>query len=292
MSPVAIVTDSCASIPQKLLQRLNIHWVPYYIHRGSEVLLDMVTAKPKEFYRWLADAEVLPKTATPGPGDYLKMYEGLIKEGIKEIVSIHMTSKGSGAFQAAKTAAQIIREKYPRVQLEVIDTLNVSLCHGWMVIEAAREALQGASFQTVVQTVQEIIPRAHMLQTAHTLKYLHMGGRIGKAKHLVGKLLNIKPIISMKDGVIVALGQARTIRRAYQKIVELIEEAVGSEGEIKIAYVHAAAQQEAEKLKKMVEERVAVVESLIAELSPALGVHSGPGTVGVCFYQLGEGVLP
>jgi DegV family protein with EDD domain len=110
-----------------------------------------------------------------------------------------------------------------------------------------------------------------------------MGGRIGRAKHLVGSLLNIKPLIGMEDGVIVPLGQARSRRQAYTKMVDMVETAVGQAGKIKIAYVHAAAQQETDKLKTMVETRLDCVESLTAELSPALGVHTGPGTAGLCY---------
>jgi DegV family protein with EDD domain len=115
-----------------------------------------------------------------------------------------------------------------------------------------------------------------------------MGGRIGRAKHLMGSLLNIKPIIGMENGVIVALGQTRSRKRAYQMMVDMLESAVGAMGKIKIAYVHAAAQEEAEKIKLMVEERLTCVESLIAELSPALGVHTGPGTAGLCYFPVQE----
>ena len=102
MPEIAVVTDSCASIPKYILDKLNIYWVPYYIHRGEEVLRDLVTINRDEFYRWLTTAKKLPTTANPGPGDYLKLYQSLAEEGgIGEIISIHMTSKGSGAFQAA-----------------------------------------------------------------------------------------------------------------------------------------------------------------------------------------------
>jgi DegV family protein with EDD domain len=110
-----------------------------------------------------------------------------------------------------------------------------------------------------------------------------MGGRIGRAKHLVGSLLNIKPLIGMEDGIIVPLGQARSRGRAYRAMVDMIEAAVGKAGRIKIAYVHAAAVEEVQKLKTLVEARLEVVESLTAELSPALGVHTGPGTAGLCY---------
>lgn len=289
MTNVAVVTDSVASIPEAIIQSLNIHWVPYYIHRGKEVLRDLVTAQRDAFYKWLPTAKELPKTASPGPGDYMQMYESLAKqEGAREIVSIHMTSKGSGAYQAAMAAKEMITELIPDLHIEVIDTLNVSMCQGWLVIEAARAALAGQSLPNIVGRVRDMMPITRMIQTADTLKYLYMGGRIGKAKHLVGSLLNIKPLIGMEDGVIVPLGQARSRDKAYGTMVDMVEQAVGTMGKIRIAYVHAAAQEEAEKIRELFEQRLTCVESLIAELSPALGVHTGPGTAGVCYYPVRE----
>ena len=287
MSKVAVVTDSCASLPEKLINDLNIHWVAYYIHRGQEVLRDLVSIQRDEFLQWLTTARVLPTTASPGPGDYLSMYKKIATEqGVEEIVSIHMTSKGSGAYQAAMVAKSMLKEELPRLRVEVIDTLNVSLCQGWMVIEAARAALAGKNLDEIVSRVKRMIPVAQMIQTADTLKYLYMGGRIGLAQRLVGSLLNIKPLIGMQNGVIVPLGQARSRGRAYQMMVDLVESAVGAGGRIKIAYVHAGALQEVEKIKQLVEARMDVVESLFAELSPALAVHTGPGTAGLCYYPV------
>jgi DegV family protein with EDD domain len=286
---VAVVTDSAASIPESLIQSLHIRWVPYYVHRGEQVLRDLVSIQRDAFYQWLPTAQELPKTASPGPGDYVTLYRALAEEeGVGEIVSIHMTSKGSGAYQAAMAAKSVIREVLPDLRVEVIDTLNVSMCQGWMVIEAARAAVAGKSLADIVDLVKKMVPVSRMIQTADTLKYLYMGGRIGKAKHLLGSLLNIKPLIGMQDGVIVPLGQARSRTRAYQMMADMVESAVGKLGRIKIAYVHAAAQEEAEKIKKLVEGRLTCVESLIAELSPALGVHTGPGTAGLCYFPVLE----
>ena len=287
MSKIAIVTDSCASIPENILRELNINVVAYYIHRGKEVLRDLVTIQRDEFLSWLVTAKELPTTASPGPGDYITMYELLAEEvGVEEVVSIHMTSKGSGAYQAATVAKSMIQEKLPQLRVEVIDTLNVSLCQGWMVIESARDALSGKSLDEIIARVRQMIPVARMVQTADTLKYLYMGGRIGLAQRLAGSLLNIKPLIGMQDGVIVPLGQARSRGKAYQAMADLIEAAVGLGSKIKIAYVHAGAREEVLKIKDLVEERFQVVESFIAELSPALAVHTGPGTAGLCYYPV------
>ena len=285
MSQVAIVTDSTASIPESMLEELEIHTVAYYIHRGQEVLRDLVTIQRDEFLRWLMTTPNLPTTASPGPGDYVESYRTLVRRGLRNILSLHMTANGSGAYQAATIARDSLHDEIPEARIEVVDTRNVSLCQGWMVIEAARAALSGLSLDEILARVKRMIPLTQMIQTADTLKYLYMGGRIGKAQHLVGSLLHIKPLIGMKDGVIVALGKAHSHLQAYTAMADMVAETVGK-GKGKVAYVHAGARQEVEKIKELVESKVDVVESFFAELSPALAVHTGPGTAGLCFYPL------
>jgi DegV family protein with EDD domain len=285
MSQVAVLTDSCASIPENLLESLQIQTVAMYIHRGADVLRDLVTIQRDEFLRWMTTARFLPTTASPGPGDYFEAYSRLAKDGKDEIISIHISSRGSGCFQAATVAQTMMKDEYPEVRIEVVDTRNVSLCQGWMVIEAARAALAGLSLDHATALVKKMIPVTHMIQTADTLKYLYLGGRIGKAQQLLGNMLNIKPLIGMEDGVIVPLGRAHSRGQAYQQMAELVCEVVG-EGQAKVAYVHAGALREVERIRSMVEAKVNVVESLIAELSPSLAVHTGPGTAGLCFYKI------
>jgi DegV family protein with EDD domain len=288
MSKIAVLTDSVASIPEALLKELKIHTVAYYIHRGQEVLLDLVTIQRDEFLHWLETAKVLPTTASPGPGDYLQAYAKLKEQGAEAIVSLHITSSASGAYQAAKVAQSMAQEQMPDMRIEVIDTRNCSMCQGWMVIEAARAALAGVSLDNILARIMKMIPITQMIQTADTLKYLYMGGRIGLAKNMLGTLLNIKPLIGMADGVIVPLGQARSRNRAYQMMVDMIVSAVGPLGKIKIAYTHAGAREEIDKIKALVEKHLSCTETIIAELSPALAVHSGPGTAGLCYYPVEE----
>jgi DegV family protein with EDD domain len=290
MGRVSIVTDSTTCIPDRLLEELRIHTVPYYIHRGNDVLRDLVTIDRESFYKWLPGEAELPTTASPGPGDYFKAYQQVVdEEEVNEIVSIHMTSKGSGAYQAAMAAKSMIAEIIPHLKIEVIDTLNVSMCHGWIAIEAARNAMINRSIHEVVEDIRRMIPITRMIQTADTLRYLYLGGRIGRAKHLIGSLLNIKPLIGMEDGEIVALGVARSRKQAYKAMVDMVVKNVGSGNKVKIAYVHAAAMEEAQKIKELISGRLQIVEELFCELSPALGVHTGPGTAGLCYYpDLGD----
>ncbi len=282
---VGILTDTTAGIPKELTQELDIEIVPYYIHRGLETLRDMVDVKPEEFAEWLKKAVNLPTTSNPGPGDYLLGLRHLAQR-VTEIVVLTMTSKGSGAYQACLAAVDLFKEQFPDARVEVVDTLQVAMSQGWAAIESARLALSGLSLDAVVHRAHEVAQKGMMIQTADTLRYLYMGGRIGKAQHLVGSLLNIKPLIGMEDGVIVALGTTRSQRKAHRRMAELIQERVGERARIKVAFTHLAAREQLEKLRSIVTSRFECIETIVTELSPALAVHSGPGTVGVSFFPM------
>jgi DegV family protein with EDD domain len=280
---VGILTDTSASIPEPLACKLGIEIVPYYIHRGLETLRDMVDARPAEFAEWLREATQLPTTSQPNPGDYLIGLRSLAQRA-REIVAVTMTSKGSGAYQSCLAAVDLFKQQLPDVRVKVVDTLQVAMSHGWAAIEAARAAVAGFSLDEVAQREREVARQGMMIQTADTLRYLYMGGRIGRAKHLVGSLLNIKPLIGMEDGVIVALGTARSRLKAYRRMVELMQQRVGESARIKIAFTHVAALEQLETLRAMVVAHFECVETIVTDLSPVLAVHSGPGTVGVSFF--------
>ncbi|NLE75995.1 MAG: DegV family protein [Chloroflexi bacterium] len=283
---VAVVTDTCACLPPPMAADLGVEVVPYYIHRSQETLRDLVDVQPDEFYRWLPQAAELPKTANPGPGDYIRAFQNVRGRGLRQATVICMTSKGSGAYQSACVAKEMAAQELPEMTVDVIDTLRVSMAHGWAVIEAARVAQAGASQAEVRAAADGVASKAVMIQTADTLRYLYMGGRIGRAQHLVGSLLRIKPLIGMEDGIITPLGTARSRGQAYARMVELIAEQVGPGGRIKVAYMHAAALADAEKLRRLVEARLTCVETIVTQLNPALGVHTGPGMVGLAYYPV------
>jgi DegV family protein with EDD domain len=280
---IGILTDTTASIPERLAERLQIELVPYYVHRGLETLRDMVDVKPAQFAEWLLEAERLPTTSNPAPGDYLRGFMNLAGR-VKGIVAITMTSRGSGAYQSCRAAVDLFQEHTPDLPVEVIDTLQVAMSQGWAAIEAARAAMRGVGFEGVRCRASRVARQGMMIQTADTLRYLHMGGRIGKAQHLVGSLLNIKPLIGMQDGEIVALGMARSRPKAYRRMVELMRQKVGEGAAIRAAFTHVAARGQVERLRALVTEHFDCIETIVTELSPALAVHSGPGTVGVSFF--------
>lgn len=284
MPRVAIVTDSTASLPEEMCERHHISIVPYYVQIGGQSFRDGVDISPAEInahMEQLATDDFVPTTSNPSPGDYVRAYEAAA-ESAEAIVSLHMTSEGSGAYQSATIGRQMMLERQSSLPIRVLDTRNVSMAHGWIALQAARRAAEGASLEELISLIGRMIPRARMIQTADSLRYLYMGGRIGRARHLLGSLLNIKPLISMEDGVIATLGVARSRGKAYGRIASLLRRAVG-EGKVRLALTHAAAREEAETLLRQIEKQVTPVEVLYCELSPALTVHSGPGTVGICY---------
>ncbi|MGD1993109.1 MAG: DegV family protein [Anaerolineae bacterium] len=282
MRRVGILTDTTASIPEALIEKLRIEIVPYYVHRGLETLRDMVDVGPEEFAEYLRSATELPTTSNPAPGDYMTGLRKLA-ERTRQIVVLTMTSKGSGAFQSCRAAVEMVRDRLPEVQVDIVDTLQVAMAHGWAAVEAARAALSGLGLERVGARAREVAKSATMVQTADTLRYLHMGGRIGRAQHLMGSLLSIKPLIGMEDGLIVPLGTARSRRKAYGRMVDLIRQRVGEGGRIRVAFTHVAAEEQVALLRQQVCEHFECVEVWVSQLSPALAVHSGPGTVGVSF---------
>lgn len=279
---VGIISDTTASIPQNLINELDIEIVPYYVMRGLETLRDMIDVQPDAFAQYLLTTQTLPTTSNPSPGDYVNAILHLAEHSL-EMVALTMTSKGSGAYQSCLAAVNMLRERLPKLNIEVIDTLAVAMAHGWATIEAARAARAGFSMKEVVEKARQTAAQSMMIMTADTLRYLYMGGRIGRAQHLMGSLLNIKPIIGMQDGVIVPLATERTRAKAYHRMVELMKEKLGNITRIKVAFMHVSALDQLEHLKELVKQQFSCVECFTTDLSPALAVHSGPGTVGLSF---------
>jgi DegV family protein with EDD domain len=285
-SRVGILTDSTASIPRHIAEELQIEIVPYHVIREGQDLRDGEDVKPRHFAEYLAalrDGEKLPTTSFPGPGEYVQGFKKLAGR-TREIVALTMTSKGSGAYQSCCTAAELMRDEMADLRITVVDTLQVAMAHGWAAIEAARAAARNASHEQVTARARAVANSAFMVQTADTLRYLMMGGRIGRAQHLVGSLLDLKPIIGMADGEISALGTARSRARAYARMVELVRERIENARHVHLAFTHCGAEAQAQVLRDLYFRRSDCIEEMTTPLSPALAVHSGPGTVGICMF--------
>jgi DegV family protein with EDD domain len=277
---ITVVTDSCAAVPAPMVEELGIEVVAYHVHTALGTLRDGVDMPADEFYAWVKTAPDWPTTANPSAGEYLESFRRAAKRS-DGVVSINMTGTGSGGFQSASLAKRLIEQEMPGFPVEVIDTQQVAMAHGWSVIQAARAALKGYAVGEVAQIAQKVARQAFVAFTNDTLEYLQRGGRIGRVTGMVGDLLSIKPVIGMRNGMPAPLSVARTRQGAYRRIVSLALARIPHGSAIRAALMHVAAREEVEKFRPLLEEDYSVVEWVVTQLSPALGVHSGPGTVGI-----------
>ena len=282
--PVRVVTDSSSDLSPQVAQELGITVVPLYLHFGDKVYRDGVDINHDEFYRKLVDSPVHPTTSQPPPLDFAEVYNGLAKE-TDEVVSLHLSSKTSGTYSSALRGKEMIREG---CRIEVVDTLSVSMGLGLIAMAAARLAKAGESLQGVMDEISQAIYATRIIGLFDTLRYLLLGGRIGKAKALLGTLLNVKPLLTMRDGEILPLGMARTRARGVERLVDFVKSALHVQ---ELAIIHSTTPDEASSLKERIAAFLAEDRIHIARLGPALGVHGGPGTLLLALREKASGVM-
>ena len=282
--PVRVVTDSGSDLSPQVAQELGITVVPLYLHFGDKVYRDGVDINQDEFYQKLVDSPVHPTTSQPPPLDFAEIYSRLAKE-TDEVVSLHLSSKTSGTYSSALRGKEMIRED---CRIEVIDTLSVSMGLGLIAMAAARLAKAGESLQGVMDEVSQAIYATRIIGLFDTLRYLLLGGRIGRAKALLGTLLNIKPLLTMRDGEILPLGMARTRARGVERLIDFVKSALHVQ---ELAIIHSTTPDEASSLKERIAAFLAEDRIHIARLGPALGVHGGPGTLLLALREKASGVM-
>ncbi|MDF2631251.1 MAG: hypothetical protein K0R39_5082 [Symbiobacteriaceae bacterium] len=279
---VRIVTDSTADLPESIRQELGIYMVPLTVHFGPESFLDTVEMGVDAFWAKLRTSSHHPKTAQPSPGDFLKVYQEATKDG-DEVVSIHISTKLSGTMSSAQIAAQMM----PEAKITHIDTRSATWGLGMMAIEAARMAKAGRSAAAIVSAVEAIADRMHIFFTLDTLEFLQKNGRIGRAQALLGGLLGIKPILQVdREGFVAPADKVRGKSKIIPRSMELMQERVPAGRKIKITVVHCKAPEEAAQWVDSVRSLYTVEELWIGDLGPVVATNVGPGTVGVCFYEV------
>ena len=270
--PVKIVTDSGADLPNKLAEELGIAVVPVYVRFGEEVYRDRVSISEDEFYERLTHDPVHPNTTQPGPQDFLEVYQKLSADA-DGIVSIHITGKLSGTYNSALMARDMLETGCP---VEVIDSETLSMSVGLMAISAVQMAKAGESIDKIVEGVKQAMPESSMLFLLDTLEYLRRGGRIGKAKALLGSVLNLKPMLTVKDGELVPAGQVRTRAKGMEKLFDFVE----NTGDIQdLAIVYNTTPDEAQALAERIGSVFDREKIRMARVGPGLGVHAGPGAM-------------
>jgi DegV family protein with EDD domain len=276
---IVVVTDSSAYIPEEALGGLTIPVIPLWVMWGDENFRDGVDIDPPAFYRRLQESELFPTTSQPSAGEFEDFFRQA-GSGADAIVGVFITSKLSGTVPNAQAA----QTQLPELTIRVVDSLSVSMGLGFIALAAARAAAAGESLDAVVAAAEEMRDRIHLIFTVDTLEYLHRGGRIGGAKWLMGTALKIKPLLHFEDGTIEPLAQVRTKRKAIAQMLEVAEERLGGKQMAEAAVIDADSPAEGDAIAEQVRERFGISPVYRTPLSPAIGTHGGPGTVGITFY--------
>ncbi|MBI4187156.1 MAG: DegV family protein [Chloroflexi bacterium] len=277
---IKIVTDSSADLPPALVEELGISVVPLYVRFGEDVYRDRVDIKEDEFYRRLTHDPVHPSTTQPTPKDFADVYQKLSLEA-DGIVSIHISSKLSGTCNSALQGKEIAAVKTP---IEIVDSLTLTMGLGFIVIAAAKLARAGGTMVEVVKEARRIIPDIQLLGLLDTLKYLALGGRIGKAKALLGSVLNVKPLLTLKEGEVMPAGQVRSRSKGIERLADFIKSVPNIQD---LAVIYNTAPDEAQALAEQVSSIFPRERILLARLGPMLGVHCGPGILFVAIRKQG-----
>lgn len=278
MSKVAIVTDSTTYLPKEYEQKYSVRVAPAVVIWEGEELRDGVDIQPSEFYQRLQTAKEMPTTSQPSPAAMKEIYDQLLADGA-DILSIHISHKLSGTIASAEQAKAML----PDANIEIVDALSASMGTGWPIVEVARAAESGAGLAECKALAEDCCLNTGLLLTVDTLEFLHRGGRIGGAQRFIGTALNFKPLLEVQDGRIEPLERVRTRKKAVNRLVELLEERIGGRTPLRLAVLHANAAEEAEALMQAASDRLNPIETVITDVSPAVGTHTGPGTLGLAF---------
>jgi len=278
MSKVAVVIESTTKLPEEMAAKYNLPAPPAIIIWGDEELRDGIDIQPKEFYERLATAKHHPSTSQATPIMFKEAYEPLIIAG-KDILTITISSKLSGMYSSAVQA----KNMFPKANIEVVDTLTAVLGIVWPLKKTLEAAESGASLAECKSIIEKCVKPTGLLLVPETLEYLHKGGRIGAASKFIGSALKLNPILEVRDGAFEGLERVRTQKKALNRMIEILVEQIDGRTPVYLCVAHANAPDVATKLLADAEAMVEAKGSYITSVSPAIGVHLGPGTVAIAF---------
>lgn len=279
MSKIAVVTDSTAYLSEEIISTYGITVVPLVVIWGEETFLDNIDIGPKEFYERLSTADVMPSTSQPTIQAFADVFKKLHAEGY-DILTVVISSALSGTLDSAIQAKKMV----PDANITLIDSLCTSIPLGYMAMAAARAAQNGATLEECAKFVETVREHTQVFFAVETLEFLHRGGRIGGASRFLGTALGLKPILYFEEGKIEALEKVRTSKKAHMRLVELVE--AGGNGKSPVNFVgvvHADSEETASELLNLAEEKFQPDELMLASLSPVIGTHTGPGTIGIAY---------
>jgi DegV family protein with EDD domain len=281
MPRVAIVTDSTADIPIKLMQKYPIFVAPQHVIWGEETFRAGIEINNLEFYQRLKRDATPPTTSQPSVGVFKNLYTRLLEEG-HEIVSVHISSKLSGTIDSAQQAKDLLAG----APIEILDSQTASMALGLQVLNVARAVRQGANLSECKIIFEQSVSLAGVYFMVDTLEYLHRGGRIGGAAAFLGTLMDLKPMLTVEDGIIAAVEKVRSSKKAQQRLLDMVEKQVGTTRPVQVSALHTNAPDIARALLEQAKHRLNIsktVEPMITDATPVIGAHTGPGCVGLAF---------
>ena len=286
MAKVKLLTDSSADLTDELYKRYDISVIPFYVTFDKEAYFkERVDISLAEFYRKLRTEKVYPSTSLPSVGDYEEIFREYLDKGM-DVICIGLSSKFSGSYQNALNTADDIKGEYPDRVIRVIDSIQAACGQGLLVLQAARMLEDGLSADETADRLEELKKTARVFFTLDTLKFLQKGGRIGKVSALAGTLLNIKPIIVMKEAELNPISKIRGRNNAISKVIALTEEYVGNE---KNAYeyilINSDCREDAQGIKDQLKEKGFLIDMPVMDLGITIGSHTGPTLVGICMIK-------
>ena len=280
MSKVAIVTDSTAYIPDDLLVKHHITVTPQVLIWGEETFQDGVDIQPNEFYQRLASAKIMPTTSQVAIVTMKAAFEKLLESGY-DVLGIFLSAKLSGTMQSVNQALEMLPKAADKIA--IIDSNTTAMAMGFQVLTAARAAQDGANLKDCFKLAEKARDHTGVYFVVDTLEFLRRGGRIGGAQAMLGSALNIKPLLELRDGRIESVEKVRTKGKAISRMIELVVEQVGGQTPVRLATLNANAEAEARAALDVAAARLNPVEKIFANLSPVIGTHAGPGTVGLAY---------
>lgn len=278
MSKVAIVTDSTVNLPQSVINDYPITVAPQIVIWDGKTYQDGVDIHPTEFYTRLSSSSTMPSSSQVSPISMRDTFTALLDEGY-EILAIMISSHLSGTMSSATMAKEMLPDK----PIELIDSLNASMALGFQVLMAARAAKNGASLQECKAIAEKARDQSGVYFVVDTLEFLHRGGRIGGAARLLGTALNLKPILTVDGGKIEPVAKVRTKAKAFEKLLEIIGEKVDHSKIFRLSVLHANAASDADQVMSELVNRFHPAETIMTEISPVIGTHTGPGTIGIAY---------
>ncbi len=278
MNKVVIVTDSTAYLPQQYVDELGVVVVPLSLNWDGVNYRDGVDIQPDEFYARLQTSSTLPTTSQATVNDFSSVYEKLLSRG-HSVLTLPISLGISGTYDSVVQAMKL----FPGAPIDAIDTRLVSMALSFQVLTAARAARDGASLEECKQIALEAYKHIGVYFVVNTLKYLHAGGRIGGARRFLGTALDIKPILEIRDGKIEAVKSVRSISKALEAMVQLVEADIAGRKPVRISVFHALAEEKARALLQSTTERLHADEAILSYVSPVVGCHVGPGTLSIAY---------